>query len=56
MPDKSGQRLPFAITWAGEADGTGGILARAVGKNSQKLKGHLDNTGIYDLMWETLFK
>ncbi len=55
-PDKAGVRLPFAIAWTGTADGTGGILVRAAGKNSGKVRGHFDNTEIYKLMRETLFK
>jgi alkaline phosphatase len=54
-PDAKGQRWPFAITWATENDVHGGILVRAAGKNADKVKGRLDNTDIYKIMYQTLF-
>ena len=54
-PDAKGQRWPFAITWATDNDVHGGILVRAAGKNADKVKGRIDNTDIYKIMYQTLF-
>ena len=54
-PDRSGARLPFAITWAGFEDVGGGIVARAHGLNSELLPRNVDNTDIYRMMYATLF-
>lgn len=54
-PDAKGNRWPFAITWATENDVHGGILVRAAGKNADRVKGRIDNTDIYRIMYETLF-
>ena len=53
--DRTGKRLPFVIVWGTVHDTSGGILVRAAGKNSQKVRGSFDNTRIYELMRETLF-
>jgi alkaline phosphatase len=55
QPDRTGKRLPFVIVWGTVHDTSGGILVRAAGKNSQKVRGSFDNTRIYELMRETLF-
>jgi len=55
QPDRTGQRLPFVIVWGTVHDTSGGILVRAAGKNSEKVRGSFDNTKIYELMRETLF-
>lgn len=54
-PDRMGRRLPFAVAWAGTNDLSGGIIARAAGLNGNLLSGSIDNTGIYRLMYATLF-
>ena len=54
-PDQFGRRLPFAIAWASLDDLSGGILVRADGLNSQRVRGSLDNTDIPRLMRLTLF-
>jgi alkaline phosphatase len=58
-PDNQGRRADFAIAWTGERDVAGGVLARAAGLNSGMLAtefgGVLDNTGVYRLMYRTLF-
>lgn len=55
QPNRAGQRLPFVIVWGTVNDTSGGILVRAAGKNSEKVRGSFDNTRIYELMRETLF-
>lgn len=54
-PDREGRRHPFVLAWATMHDTSGGILVRAAGKNSNKVRGSFDNTRIYELMRETLF-
>jgi alkaline phosphatase len=59
-PDQFGQKMEFAISWAGRADYAGGILSRAAGLNAHLLnsslfKGRLDNIDIYRMMYLTLF-
>ncbi len=54
-PDRAGRRHPFVIVWGTMKDASGGILVRAAGKNSEKVRGTYDNTRIYQLMRETLF-
>jgi len=56
-PDRTGQRLPFAIAWATRHDVSGGILARAKGLNAERLSqmGVVSNTDIYRIMHYTLF-
>jgi alkaline phosphatase len=54
-PDQAGERWPFAVTWAAEADLGGGVVARAHGLNSEHLPTSVDNTDVYRLMYRTLF-
>jgi len=54
-PDQFGQRLKFAVIWAGYSDVSGGILVRAEGLNSDRVRGVIDNTAIPKLMHLTLF-
>jgi len=54
-PDKSGRRFPFGIVWSSFGDVTGSVIARAHGLNSDKMKGKIDNTDIYRIMYLTLF-
>ncbi len=54
-PDRTGRRWPFAIAWASLEDLSGGVLIRAEGLNADQVKGTLDNTDIYRLMYLTLF-
>ena len=54
-PDRTGQRLPFAIVWAARDDVTGGILVRGEGLNSDRIRGNFDNTRIAELIRLTLF-
>ncbi len=53
--DQFGRRLPFAIAWASFEDLSGGILVRAAGLNSERVRGTFDNTDIPRLIRLTLF-
>jgi alkaline phosphatase len=55
-PDESGQRHAFAVAWATRSDVTGGVLARAAGNNSNLVRGSMDNTKVYRLVYRTLFQ
>jgi glycerophosphoryl diester phosphodiesterase len=54
-PDADGDVFNFGVTWAGTPDFSGSIVSKAHGINSDKLPATLDNTKIYELMYETLF-
>lgn len=54
-PDRTGQRLPFAISWANYDDVSGGALVRAEGRNSHLVRGSMDNTEIARIIRQTLF-
>jgi glycerophosphoryl diester phosphodiesterase len=54
-PDASGDVFKFGIAWAGTPDFSGSIVSKAHGLNADKLPATLDNTKIYELMYETLF-
>jgi hypothetical protein len=55
QPDREGRRHPFVLVWGTVHDTSGGILVRAAGRNSNKVRGSFDNTRIYEVMRETLF-
>lgn len=54
-PDANGDSFNFGIAWVGTPDFSGSIVAKAEGLNAEKLPATVDNTGIYELMYETLF-
>lgn len=54
-PDKNGKSLPFGIVWSSFGDVTGSVIARAHGLNSDRMKGKIDNTDVYRIMYLTLF-
>ncbi len=54
-PDKTGQRLPFAIIWPTKKDTGTGLLVKGEGLNAHQISGVLDNTAIYKIMRQTLF-
>ena len=45
----------FGVGWVGTPDFPGSIVAKTYGLNADKLPSTVDNTGIYDIMYETLF-
>lgn len=53
--DKYGNQFPFAVAWSTNDDVFGSVVARAVGLNSELMKGKIDNTEIYRIMYATLF-
>ncbi len=54
-PDKAGVSLPFAIAWSTGDDIYGSVVARAAGLNAEMMRGDIDNTDIYKIMYATLF-
>ncbi|WP_241392650.1 alkaline phosphatase [Rippkaea orientalis] len=54
-PDANGDSFAFGIAWAGTPDFSGSIVSKAHGLNAEKLPATVDNTGMYELMYETLF-
>lgn len=54
-PDANGDVFNFAVGWAGTPDFSGSIVSKAHGLNADKLPATVDNTGMYELMYETLF-
>lgn len=53
--DKNGNRFQFAVAWSTNNDVYGAIVAKAEGLNSELMKGKIDNTEIYRIMYATLF-
>ena len=45
----------FGVAWVGTPDFPGSIVSKAYGMNAEKLPSTLDNTEIYDLMYQTMF-
>lgn len=54
-PDKNGRTFPFGIAWSSYGDVSGGVVARAHGLNADRMKGKIDNTYIYRIMYLSLF-
>ena len=54
-PDFNGDNFDFGVLWAGNPDFAGSIVSKAYGLNAEQLPATVDNTGIYRLMYETLF-
>jgi alkaline phosphatase len=54
-PDRAGIRWPFAIAWMSYHDGLGGILMRAAGFGADQVRGTMDNTDAYRVMYRVLF-
>lgn len=55
-PDASGDEYNFGVLWSGVPDVAGSIVSKTYGLNAEKLPSTVDNTGIYRLMYETLFE
>lgn len=53
--DKNGNRFQFAVAWSTNDDVYGSVIAKAEGLNSELMKGKIDNTEIYRIMYATLF-
>ena len=54
-PDANGDTFPFAVGWSGVPDVAGSIVSKTYGLNAEELPATVDNTGIYRLMYQTLF-
>jgi glycerophosphoryl diester phosphodiesterase len=54
-PDANGDIYQFGVNWAGVPDFAGSIVSKTYGLNADRLPSTVDNTGIYRLMYETLF-
>ena len=54
-PDRVGRRFWFGLTFSSPGDLVGGVVVRAEGLNRERLPVNLDNTELYEMMWETLF-
>ena len=54
-PDAQGRTFPFAVSWATYEDGGDPVVVRAAGPGSERVRGNLDNTAIYRILFETLF-
>ena len=55
FPDKNGRQMPFGVIWPTGWDLYSGVLVKASGLNADHIKGIVDNTDIYKLMYLTLF-
>jgi len=53
--DKNGSQFQFAVAWSTNDDVYGSVIAKAEGLNSELMKGKIDNTEIYRIMYATLF-
>ncbi len=53
--DKDGNQFQFAVAWSTSDDVYGSVIAKAEGLNSGLMKGKIDNTDIYRIMYATLF-
>ncbi|MEM7760362.1 MAG: alkaline phosphatase [Cyanobacteria bacterium P01_A01_bin.40] len=54
-PDANGDTFDYGVLWAGNPDFAGSIVSKTYGLNAEELPATVDNTGIYRLMYETLF-
>jgi len=54
-PDASGDTFEFGAAWATFSDVFGSIVTKTYGLNAEKINSTIDNTGVYRLMYETLF-
>jgi alkaline phosphatase len=54
-PDQFGKRHAFAITWAATPDVHGSVVIRAQGAGAERIRGTMDNTDIYRVMYKSLF-
>jgi alkaline phosphatase len=55
QPDQFGETHTFGIAWSTFGDISGGVIAGAHGKHADKLGTHIENTGVYRVMYEVLF-
>ncbi len=53
--NKNGIQFPFAVAWSTSDDVFGSVVAKAEGLNAELMRGKIDNTDIYRIMYVTLF-
>ncbi|MBW4534973.1 MAG: alkaline phosphatase [Pleurocapsa minor HA4230-MV1] len=54
-PDADGDTFDYGVLWSGTPDVAGSIVSKTYGLNAEELPSTVDNTGIYSLMYKTLF-
>jgi hypothetical protein len=54
-PDRHGERFPFAVAWASLEDGGDPVVVRAEGPGSELVRGSIDNTAVYRVLFQALF-
>lgn len=54
-PDRAGRAHPFAVSWASSSDMSGGGVVRAQGPGADIVRGTLDSTDIYAVLYLGLF-
>ncbi|MFC1550787.1 hypothetical protein ACFL46_05810 [Candidatus Neomarinimicrobiota bacterium] len=54
-PNRYGIALPFRINWSSGSDVSGGLICRGIGLNAEQIRGDIDNTDVYKIMYKTLF-
>ncbi|MER3435311.1 MAG: alkaline phosphatase [Leptolyngbya sp. ERB_1_1] len=55
QPSLDGEMGNFVTVWAGTSDFSGSIVSKAYGMNADLLSSTVDNTEIYQIMYQTLF-
>ncbi|MEM6435478.1 MAG: alkaline phosphatase [Cyanobacteria bacterium P01_D01_bin.115] len=55
QPSLDGEMGNFVTTWAGTSDFAGSVVAKTYGMNANLLESTVDNTDIYQIMYQTLF-
>lgn len=55
FPDRKGHKMPFGVIWPTGWDLYSGMVVKASGLHSDTIKGIVDNTDLYKLMYLTLF-
>ncbi|AFZ29380.1 Alkaline phosphatase [Gloeocapsa sp. PCC 7428] len=55
QPSLDGEMGNFVTAWAGQTDFSGSIVAKTYGMNADLLNSTVDNTEIYQIMYQTLF-
>jgi len=54
-PDAAGKTHAFAVAWGTTYDGGDAVIVRAAGPGSEEVRGLLDNTDLYRIMFRALF-
>lgn len=54
-PNRDGKKFPFVVAFAGPYDFLGGVVVKAAGYKAELVRGDLDNTQLYPIMYEALF-